>query len=137
MRIMALDIGVRRIGIAISDALRVTAQGLEVLTRVGNRKDFERLASIIQEYEVSEVVLGYPKNMNGTISEKCEEVEHYAELLKENFPELKIHFWDERLSTLEAQRLLVSADVRRDKRKTVVDKMAAVIILQGFLKRFY
>lgn len=137
MRIMALDIGVRRIGIAISDALRVTAQGLEVLTRVGNRKDFERLASIIQEHEVSEVVLGYPKNMNGTIGEKCEEVEHYAELLKEKFPELKIHFWDERLSTLEAQRLLVSADVRRDKRKTVVDKMAAVIILQGFLKRFY
>ncbi len=136
MRIMALDIGVRRIGVAMSDALRMTAQGLEVITRAGNRKDFDRLAQLLTEYEVSEIVLGYPKNMNGTVGEKCAEVEHYASLLAERFPDVKIHFWDERLSTMEAQKVLIGADVRRDKRKNVVDKMAAVIILQGFLQRF-
>lgn len=137
MRILALDIGEKRIGIAVSDALKITAQGVEVLHRSGNQKDLSRLAELIKEYEVSEIVLGYPKHMNGTLGEKCRIVEEYALMLNEHFPEVRTHFWDERLSTTEATRVLVASDMRRDKRKTVVDKMAAVIILQGFLARFH
>lgn len=136
MRILALDMGEKRIGIALSDAMRITAQGLEVIHRTGNTKDLARIGAIIKEYEVSELVLGYPKNMDGSIGEKCELVDKFATLLQEQFPQLKLHLWDERLSTSEAQKLLISADMRRDKRKQVVDKMAAGIILQGFLSRF-
>mgnify|MGYP003586363369 CR=1 FL=1 len=136
MRILALDMGEKRIGVALSDAMRITAQGLEVIQRVGNTKDLARIGEIIKEHEVSELVLGYPKNMDGSIGEKCVLVEKFAALLQENFPQLKIHLWDERLSTSEAQKVLINADMRRDKRKQVVDKMAAVIILQGFLARF-
>lgn len=136
MRILALDMGEKRIGVALSDAMRMTAQGLEVIARTGNTKDLARIGEIISANEVSELVLGYPKNMNGSIGEKCEAVERFAELLHATFPQLKIHLWDERLSTSEAQKVLISANMRRDKRKQVVDKMAAVIILQGFLARF-
>ncbi|WP_019880089.1 Holliday junction resolvase RuvX [Succinispira mobilis] len=135
MKIMALDVGDRTIGIAISDATKMIAQGIEVIRRVGNVKDLARLAELISEYDVSEIVVGYPKNMNGSIGERCVIVEKFTELLKNAFPQIKYHYWDERLSTMEAQKILISSDVRRDKRKKVIDKMAAVIILQGYLDR--
>lgn len=137
MRILALDMGERRIGVALSDAMRITAQGLEVIHRTGNVKDLAHICELVRKHEVSEIVLGYPKNMNGSIGEKCELVEQFAQLLQAELPDIKIHLWDERLSTSEAQKVLIGADMRRDKRKQVVDKMAAVIILQGFLARFH
>ena len=132
---MALDVGDRTIGIAISDATKMIAQGIEVIRRVGNVKDLARLAELISEYDVSEIVVGYPKNMNGSIGERCVIVEKFKKKIKNAFPQIKYHYWDERLSTMEAQKILISSDVRRDKRKKVIDKMAAVIILQGYLDR--
>lgn len=137
MRILALDMGERRIGVALSDAMRITAQGLEVIHRTGNVKDLAHICDLVRQHEVSEIVLGYPKNMNGSIGEKCELVQQFAALIQAALPDIKIHLWDERLSTSEAQKVLIGADMRRDKRKQVVDKMAAVIILQGFLARFH
>ncbi len=133
MRIMGLDLGERTIGVAMSDSLGMTAQGIKVVRRVHNEEqEMQELADLIQEYEVNEIVLGYPKNMNGTIGESAKKSEVFAEKLKESF-HLPVKLWDERLSTVGAQRALLEADVSRAKRKKVIDKMAAVFILQGYL----
>ncbi|MDY4746184.1 Holliday junction resolvase RuvX [Veillonella caviae] len=134
MRIMALDVGSRTIGIACSDALLMTAQGIETIRRTSLEKDFHRLSELITEYEVHELVVGMPKNMNGTKGERAEKTEEFVEKMKE-FIALPVTFWDERLSTVMAERQLIAADVSRKKRKDVIDKMAAVVILQGYLDR--
>ena len=134
MRIMSLDVGSRTIGIACSDALFMTAQGIETIRRTSLEKDFNRLQELIAEYEVHELVVGMPKNMNGTKGERAEKTEEFVEKMKEVI-DLPVSYWDERLSTVMAERQLIAADVSRKKRKSVIDKMAAVVILQGYLDR--
>ena len=134
MRIMSLDVGSRTIGIACSDALLMTAQGIETIRRTSLEKDFNRLQELIAEYEVHELVVGMPKNMNGTKGERPEKTEEFVEKMKEVI-DLPVSYWDERLSTVMAERQLIAADVSRKKRKSVIDKMAAVVILQGYLDR--
>lgn len=131
---MSLDVGSRTIGIACSDALLMTAQGIETIRRTSLEKDFNRLQELIAEYEVHELVVGMPKNMNGTKGERAEKTEEFVEKLKEVI-DLPVTYWDERLSTVMAERQLIAADVSRKKRKSVIDKMAAVVILQGYLDR--
>lgn len=134
MRIMALDVGSRTIGIACSDALLMTAQGIETIRRTSLENDFNRLRELISEYEVHELVVGMPKNMNGTKGERAEKTEEFVEKMKAVI-DLPVTFWDERLSTVMVERQLIAADVSRKKRKGVIDKMAAVVILQGYLDR--
>jgi putative Holliday junction resolvase len=133
MRILGLDVGDRTIGIAVSDALFLTAQGVEVIRRTSFKQDIERLRQIVNDYEVSTFVIGMPKNMNGSIGPRGQLVEEFAVHLSANFPEQEIKFWDERLSTVASEKMLIAADVSRAKRKQVIDKMAAVFILQGYL----
>lgn len=132
MRIMGLDFGERTIGVAVSDALLLTAQGIKTIRR--SKKEIEELRDLIREYEVSEIVLGFPKNMNGTLGPRAELTQAFAEVLRSEFG-LSVALWDERLSTVGAERSLLEADVSRAKRKQVIDKMAAVFILQGYLDR--
>ena len=134
MRIMALDVGSRTIGIACSDALLMTAQGIETIRRTSLENDFNRLRELISEYEVHELVVGMPKNMNGTKGDRAEKTEEFVEKMKAVI-DLPVTFWDERLSTVMAERQLIAADVSRKKRKGVIDKMAAVVVLQGYLDR--
>lgn len=131
---MALDVGSRTIGIACSDALLMTAQGIETIRRTSLENDFNRLRELISEYEVHEIVVGMPKNMNGTKGDRAEKTEEFVEKMK-TVIDLPVTFWDERLSTVMAERQLIAADVSRKKRKGVIDKMAAVVILQGYLDR--
>lgn len=132
MRIMGLDFGSKTIGVAVSDALLWTAQGVKTIRR--SKKEIDELRKLIEEYEVNEIVLGYPKNMNGTLGPRCELTGEFAQVLRSEF-ELPVELWDERLSTVAAQRSLIEADVSRGKRKLIIDKMAAVFILQGYLDR--
>lgn len=133
MRILCLDVGEKTIGVAVSDLLLLTAQGVEVIRRTSLEKDYNRLAEIITQYEVETIVIGLPKNMNGTIGPKGEAMKEFAAQLQEKFPQTTVRLWDERLSTVAATRALISADVSRSKRKKVIDKMAAMFILQGYL----
>ncbi|MGI6449501.1 MAG: Holliday junction resolvase RuvX [Desulfitobacteriia bacterium] len=130
MRIMGLDLGEKTIGVAMSDPLAFTAQGLRVINR--SPREMEELKSLIEEYAVQEIVLGYPRNMNGTLGERAQLTEEFAKKLSKKFC-LPVKLWDERLSTVGASRALVEADLSRAKRKKVIDKMAAVFILQGYL----
>ncbi len=136
MRTMGLDLGSKTLGVAVSDAMGWTAQGLETIKINEATKDFgiKRLGEIIQEYEVTKIVLGFPKNMNGTIGPRGEASQDFATYLEKKF-KLPVFLWDERLTTMAAERVLIEADVSRSKRKKVIDKMAAVMILQGFLDR--
>jgi putative Holliday junction resolvase len=133
-RIMGLDLGDRRIGVAISDELRWTAQGLEVIPRTSPNRDLARLREIIRENEVEEIVIGLPRHMNGTYGQRAEISLQFAEELRRTTG-LPVKTQDERLSTAAAQRTLIDADVSRARRKQVVDKMAAAVILQGYLDR--
>ncbi|UOE95572.1 MULTISPECIES: Holliday junction resolvase RuvX [Bacillaceae] len=134
MRILGLDVGTKTIGIAMSDELGWTAQGLDTLMRnpENEQEDFDKLVSIAEEYSISKIVVGLPKNMNGTIGPSGEACQQFAEKLK-TFLSCPIILWDERLTTMAAEKMLISADVSRKKRKKVIDKMAAVLILQGYL----
>lgn len=132
-RYMSLDIGDKTVGIAVSDLLGLTAQGVETIRRKSLADDLQRLDELIAEYEVDELVSGYPKNMNGTEGERCEIVKAFMAEVSKRHPDLPVHFWDERLSTVAAARSLIEADVSRKKRRKVIDKMAAVFILQGWL----
>lgn len=127
-----MDYGDKTIGVAVSDELGWTAQGLETIRRKSPEQDFERLKEIVAEYRVTEVVVGLPKNMNNTIGPRGEICIEFANQLKEIL-EMPVHLRDERLTTVSATRTLLEADVSRKKRKQVIDKMAAAIILQGFL----
>jgi putative holliday junction resolvase len=134
MRIMGLDVGVKRIGIAISDPMGWTAQGHSVMTRQKIEGDLLKLAKLCQEYNISKIVLGFPRNMNGTVGPKGNEILEFGQMLGEQLA-LPIEYWDERLSTVAAERTLLEANVSRQKRKQVIDKLAAVNILQGYLDR--
>ena len=132
MRIMGLDIGERTIGVAVSDLLGWTAQGVTTIRRKSLAYDLEELKKIIKEYEVEQIVVGWPLNMNGTAGPSAERVTLLsAEIVKETG--LEFIKWDERLSTVASTRTLLEGDVSRAKRKEVIDKMAAVFILQGYL----
>ncbi|HDR7733159.1 TPA: Holliday junction resolvase RuvX [Bacillus thuringiensis] len=134
MRILGLDVGTKTVGVAISDEMGWTAQGLETIKINEERGHFgfDRISELVKLYNVDKIVVGLPKNMNGTIGPRGEACQQFAENLRELL-QLDVVMWDERLSTMAAERLLISADVSRKKRKQVIDKMAAVVILQGFL----
>jgi putative Holliday junction resolvase len=134
MRIMGLDVGDKRIGVAISDPLFLTAQGIAVVERKGMERDFETLRELCQKYEVEKLVVGLPLNMNGTLGPKAHQTQEFGHLIAGNL-ELTLEFFDERLTTKQAQDMLIAADVSRRKRRQVVDKIAAVHILQAYLDR--
>ncbi|MBB6214795.1 putative Holliday junction resolvase [Anaerosolibacter carboniphilus] len=133
MRIMGLDVGDKTIGIAVSDALGWTAQGVETIRRTNIKEDLKRLEELVKEKEVHKMIVGLPKNMNGTLGPQGEKVLEFVEKLKKRFNTLEIILWDERLTTVAAERTLIGADVRREKRKQVIDMVAATYILQGYL----
>lgn len=132
MRIMGLDVGEKRIGIAISDPLGWTAQGHSVLQRSSLKNDMAKLKELCQQLECQLLVVGLPRNMDGTLGFKAEEIQEFAAVLRENIG-LPIEYWDERLTTRSAERVLLEADLSRRKRKQVIDKVAAVYILQSYL----
>ena len=133
MRALALDIGDKTIGVAASDLLGITAQGVETIRRTSNKDDLKRLAELVAQFKATTFVIGLPKNMDGTEGSRCELVRNFAAKLNATFPNVVQIFWDERLSTVAATKNLIAADVSRRKRKKVIDKMAAVYILQGWL----
>lgn len=133
MRALALDVGDKTIGVAVSDLLGITAQGIETIRRTSNKDDLKRLGELVGQYEATTFVIGLPKNMDGTEGTRCELVKKFAAKLEAAFPDVKQIFWDERLSTVAATKNLIAADLSRKKRKQVIDKMAAVYILQGWL----
>ncbi|OBW59908.1 Holliday junction DNA helicase RuvA [Solibacillus silvestris] len=134
MRIMGLDVGSKTVGVAISDALGWTAQGIETIKidEAAGEFGIERINELVKEHNVTEFVVGYPKNMNNTIGPRGEASESYKKLLEDTFG-FPVKLWDERMTTMAAERMLIEADVSRKKRKRVIDKMAAVMILQGYL----
>ena len=133
MRAMSLDVGTKTIGVAASDLMMMIAGGVETIRRTSPQKDVERLTQLVKEYEVDTLVVGYPKNMNGSVGERAQMCEVFAEELRQHFPDVKVVLWDERLSTVAAEKVLVDADMRRKKRRQVIDMMAAVVILQNYL----
>ena len=134
-KILGLDVGSKTVGIAISDLMGWTAQGLDTLRINEEQEDLgiDQLVKIIKDNQVGTVVIGLPKNMNNSIGFRGEASIKYKEKLQESIPSIDIFMWDERLSTMAAERSLLEADVSRQKRKKVIDKMAAVFILQGYL----
>lgn len=136
MRILGLDYGDKTIGVAVSDPFGWTAQGVEIIRRTNEneyKKSLARLAELIAQYEVEKIVLGFPKNMDNTEGPRCEKTRAFKERLERRFQNIPVILWDERMSTIAAERSLLEADMSRAKRKNVIDKMAAVHILQGFL----
>lgn len=132
MKIMGLDYGDRRIGVAVSDVFGWTAQGVETIERRKEGEEFHRISELAKEHEIEAIVVGLPKNMNGSIGPRGEICMAFAEDLRSKL-NLPVHLWDERLTTVSAHRTLLEADVSRKKRKDVVDKMAAGLILQNYL----
>ena len=135
MRIMGLDYGSRTVGVAVSDALGLTAQGAETVTREEEnklRKTLRRIEELAREYEVERIVLGYPKHMNNSLGDRAEKTEAFKEMLERRLG-LPVVLWDERLTTVAAERILMESGVRRENRKEVIDKVAAGLILQGYL----
>ena len=135
MRVMGLDYGSKTVGVAISDALMVTAQGIETIERKEEnklRRTLARIEELAKEYEVDRIVLGFPKNMNNTLGERAQKTLEFQAML-ERRTGLPVILWDERLTTVEAERTLMESGVRREERKKYVDKIAAVFILQGYL----
>ncbi len=136
MRIMGLDFGSKTVGVAVSDSLLITAQGVEIVRRKYEdklRQTLARIEELIQEYEVDKIVLGLPKNMNDTEGERCEKTREFKAMLERRCG-LPVILWDERLTTVEADQVLIECGVRRQERKKYVDKLAAVFILQGYLE---
>lgn len=132
MRTMGLDVGDKTIGVSVSDLMGWTAQGVETIRRTNLKADYKRLGELIKEKEVSKIVVGLPKNMNGTLGPQGEKVLHFVEGIKNRF-KVDIVMWDERLTTVSAEKMLIGADVSRQKRKKVIDMVAANYILQGYL----
>lgn len=137
MRILGLDYGSKTVGVAVSDPLGLTAQGVEIIRRKSESKQRQTLARIeelAKEYQAEKIVLGFPKHMNNTIGDRAEKSLEFAEVLKRRTG-LPVVMWDERLTTAEAERTLMETGVRRENRKQYLDQMAAVLILQGYLDR--
>ena len=132
IRILALDVGQKRIGLAVSDPLGLTAQGVGVLKRKGREADLARLVEVAQEYHVQEILVGLPRHMNGRPGTQVEGILELAQALGQSLG-VPVTTWDERLSTREAERVLIAADMSRRRRRQVIDKMAAVLILQAYL----
>ncbi len=135
MRIMGLDYGSKTVGVAISDPLKLTAQGIETISRKEEnklRQTLARIEALVKEYEVEKIVLGLPKNMNNTLGDRAEKTLEFKAML-ERRAGVPVIMWDERLTTVEAERTLMESKVRREDRKKYVDKIAAVFILQGYL----
>ena len=135
MRILGLDYGSKTVGVAISDPLGLTAQGVETIWRKQEnklRKTLARIEELVKEYNVERIVVGYPKNMNNTIGERAEKSLEFKDMLEKRLG-LPVVMWDERLTTVEANRTLMEAGVRREHRKEHLDELAAIFILQGFL----
>ena len=135
MRILGLDFGSKTVGVAVSDGLLLTAQGVETIERKDEnklRKTCARIEELIAEYEITEIVLGRPTNMNNTEGERVEKTKAFGEML-ERRTGLPVHYWDERLTTVAAEQILMESGVRRENRKAVIDKVAAGLILQGYL----
>ena len=131
-RILGLDVGSRTIGLAVSDPLGITAQGLETIRRRNKKTDFQQLEKVIQKYEIRELVVGYPLRMSGVEGIQAEKMQHFANELRQRF-QLPVHLWDERLTSAQANRLLRETDMSIKRRGEVVDRMAAVLILQSWL----
>ena len=139
MRVMGLDVGSKTVGVAISDPLGFTAQGVQIIKINEEAKEFgfDRLGELVKEYQVDKFVVGLPKNMNNTEGPRVEASKAYGDKIKEIF-NLPVDYQDERLTTVQAERMLVEqADVSRDKRKKVIDKLAAQLILQNYLDRMF
>ena len=139
MRIMGLDYGTKTVGIAISDALGLTAQGIETIQRKEEnklRRTLARIEELVSEYEVEKIVLGFPKHMNNDIGERAEKSLEFRDMLARRTG-LEVIMWDERLTTVEAERTLIESNVRRENRKKYIDKIAALFILQGYLESVY
>lgn len=135
MRVMGLDFGSKTVGVAVSDSLLITAQGVEIIRREQEnklRRTLARIEELIKEYEVEKIVLGFPKMMNNTEGERCEKTLEFKSML-ERRTGLTVELWDERLTTVAADRAMMEAGVRRENRKKYVDQIAAVLILQGYL----
>jgi len=132
MRILALDIGSKRIGVAMSDPLGITAQGLDNILRESDDKAIQLIKDIVDREEVSEIVVGLPLNMDGSKGPRAEDATHFGDQLK-NTLNIAVAFWDERMSTMAVERIMLQADTRRSKRKKKVDRLAAQYILQGYL----
>ena len=135
MRIMGLDFGSKTTGVAVSDPLGITAQGIETITRKDEnklRQTCARIEELIREYEVGTIVLGYPKNMNNTLGERAEETKEFQAMLQRRTG-LEVVLWDERLTTMESERILQEGGVRRENRKERIDWMAATLILQSYM----
>lgn len=132
-RILGLDVGDKTIGIALSDELHWTAQGVMTLRREGRKKDIPAIVEFAMTHDVEEIVIGLPKNMNDTIGERAEKTLKFSRQLGAQLPNIKITMWDERLTTVAANNALLEADVSRKKRKQVIDTVAAALILQGYL----
>ena len=134
-RILGLDFGSKTVGVAVSDPLFLTAQGVEIIRREKEsklRKTFARISALIDEYEISSIVLGYPKNLNGTEGDRCEKTNAFKEELEKKFS-LPVILWDERLTTVAADNIMMESGIRRENRKEYVDEIAAMLILQGYL----
>ena len=139
MRIMGLDFGSVTVGVSVSDALGLTAQGIEVIRRKQDnklRQTLARIEELVKEYQVEKIVLGYPKNMNNTIGERAQKSEAFAEMLRRR-TNLEVILWYERLTTVAAHQVLDEANVNLEKKARVVDKIASVFILQGYLDYLY
>jgi putative Holliday junction resolvase len=134
VRLLGLDVGEKTIGVAVSDPLGLTAQGVEVIKRQGRERDLERLQELVQTFGIGTIVMGLPKNMDGSLGKQAEKVKILAALVQERL-DLPVVLWDERLTTVAAERALLEADLSRGRRRKVIDKMAAVLILQGYLDR--
>lgn len=132
-RVLGLDVGSRRIGVAVSDPLGITAQGLDTLERRNKRHDFQHLRDVIRKYEVNQIVVGLPLRMSGEEGIQADKMQSFAEELRKRF-KLPVHLWDERLTSAEANRLLRETELSIEKRGKAVDRMAAVLILQGWME---
>jgi len=132
LRILAMDVGDKRIGMAISDQMGWTAQGIDTLERKSEEEDLEKIQDVIKHYSPEKIVIGLPKNMDGSLGFQGEKVKEFGELIAKVFPG-EIIYWDERLTTVYAHRILIEGDMSRRKRKKKVDKIAAVFILQSYL----
>ena len=135
MRILGLDFGSKTVGVAVSDELLITAQGVEIVRRKSPsklRQTLARIEELIEQYGVEKIVLGYPKNMNNTEGERCEKTKEFKEML-ERRTGLEVVLWDERLTTVAADRSMMETGIRRENRKEYVDEIAAIFILQGYL----
>lgn len=133
MRIMGLDLGDATIGVAVSDELGMIANGITTIRRKSLNYDIDCLKNIICEKDIKRIIVGLPKNMNNTIGPRGEKTIEFIKILEKEFPGIEIEMWDERLTTCAAERTLIEASVRRKDRRKVIDKLAAVLILQGYL----